>query len=149
MARYTTGAVSTHTNLLDAIDSVLTTEGWTRDELDHTNDEAGWHIGNLYVQAAWDNTTDVNFYQATAWDGAGTAPGSHTGDSGSSHVINNIGSSLVKYHAFTNDGSGEEFAYFVLEYTSGFYRHFGFGEILKHGGWTGGEFRPAGPTSGP
>jgi hypothetical protein len=145
MARYYTGAITTQESLAAAIDNVLTDVtglNWNQNELDNPNDEAGWNDGaGLFISMDWDNANDIRFYQATAWDGAGTAPGSHTGDSGSDHMVNAIGDSMVAYHAFTNDGVGDDFAYFVIEHAANFYRHFGFGSnILKHGGWSGGQF---------
>lgn len=138
MARYYTGAYGNQEALAAAVNTVLTGEGWTQDELDNTNDEAGWNRGGDYIQMDWDNTDHVNFYASTAWDGAGTAPGAHTGDSGNTLTVNDIGNAGGTYHAFTNDGSGTHFVYFVLEYASNFYRHFGFCEIEKHGGWAEG-----------
>ncbi len=145
MPRYYTGAVTTQESLAQAVDTVLTDGAagglnWTQDELDLVNDEAGWNDGTNYWQMDWDNSADIRTYQSTAWDGAGTAPGSHTGDSGSDHTTNAIGNAMVAYHAFTNNQVGVDYAHFVVEYETDHYRHFGFGLIDKFGGWTGGAY---------
>jgi hypothetical protein len=143
MARYYTGGYANQEALMQAVDAVLTDGtglNWNQNELDLANDEAGWNDGaNFFVQADWDNSADINFYQSTAWDGAGTAPGAHTGDSGSSCIVNAIGNGAGTYYAFTNDGVGVDFAYFVIEYDTGFFRHFGFYNIEMDGLWAGGE----------
>jgi hypothetical protein len=125
---------------MTAVGAVLTGESWVQDELDLATNEAGWHKGSLFVQASWNDSTTLNLFQSTAFSGTGTAPGSHTGDSGSDHVVRVLGNSGVNYYAFTDAGSGPVFAYFAVEYAAGFWRHFGFGNLVKLGGWSGGEF---------
>jgi hypothetical protein len=144
MPRYYTGAYSSQENLMAAINTVLTDAAglnWNQDELDNPNDEAGWNDGgSLYISADWDNSADINFYLATAWSGASTAPGAHTGDSGSALRVNAIGNGSGTYHAYTNNSVGPDYAYFVIEYDTGFYRHFGFGLADQIGAWVGPEF---------
>lgn len=138
MARYYSGAYGSQDALVTALDSALVAEGWTQDQLDTAGDEAAWHIGSLYVSAAWDGT-DMTLHQATGYTG-GNSPGAHPDDSGSDHRVRAIGNSGGNYHFFTSDGGSIDYLHGVLEYTSGFYRHFSMGTLKKTAGYTGGEY---------
>lgn len=118
---------------------------WTNDDLDTANNEMALTKGNVHVQFSW-NGTDVWVYQSTSFDGS--APGSNPGDSGNGlhgsathRRISDIGDTGGTYWFFSNSsGAGESYIHVVIEYTSGFFRHFGFGNLVKIGDWTGGAY---------
>lgn len=119
---------------------------WTNDDLDTTDDEMAISKGTVFVQFAWDNTDHIWVFQSTSHDGS--APGSNPGDSGNgvdgnanTRKIGDIGNGSGTYWFFSNaTGASENYIHVVIEYTPGFFRHFGFGDLVKIGDWTGGAY---------
>lgn len=88
----------------------------------------------------------------------GVAPGSHDDDSGNGDEagaidterrMSDIGNGPYANHwFFASDEGGSDYLYAVLEYSPGFFRMLGAGEMVKFGTWTGGEFVGAVSHSG-
>ena len=147
MAQFETGTWTTQQSLLFALEDFAENEltsGWTIDN--HEDDSTPvleMHIGSLYVSIEGDGT-DLAIYQALGYDGSG--PGSQPDDSGnggfgtSDRQVEAIGDSGVNYWFYGPHSGTEDFIYIVVEYATGFYRHFGFGELIKANDFTGGEF---------
>lgn len=141
MAFYNGGvAYANQDALVTAMDAWLVAEGWTQNLLDTVLNRAAWNKSGVFASMTWD-TTDMLLYQALGYDGS--VPGANPNDSGSSHRVRNIGNGAGTLHAFSNNNAapvGPTFAHFVIEYTAGFYRHYTFGNLLKNGGYVGGEY---------
>ena len=146
---YETGPVTDHTDFFNKMSTFLAANGWTEDEHDTVNDEFAIHLTSgpsVFVSFRYDNTGNFSIHQALGFTG-GNTPGNHTDDSGNGDKVstitvdrrwNNIGAGpFTAYHFFTDDTS---YAHIVLEYAPGLYRHMSFGQIVKKGVWTGGEY---------
>lgn len=113
----------------------------------------------LYVQFRWNTTTPTHMsvHQSLAYDGSGTGPGNHTGDSGNGYAAGSrdgsIANTLLDDERHVSDigdgpfgdffvytGADDERCYVVVEVSAGVFRHFGCGVLSKAGSWTGGEF---------
>ena len=83
-------------------------------------------------------------HQSIGFDGSGVPnePGQGTNLIGYGHQVNLIPGPYSAYFFYMNaDASvGPVYCHCVLEFESGKYRHFGFGNIEKFGTWTGGEY---------
>ena len=147
MAQVQTGSWTTQQNLISTLrtyalqlTSVWTIDSWT----DSSTPILEMHIGSLYVQLEGDGT-DIAVYQSLGWNVA-QAPGTQTDDSGNGGLGTNdrqveaIGDAGVTYWFYGPLSGTEDFIYVVVEYAAGFYRHFGFGDLIKANDYTGGEF---------
>lgn len=158
---FQTGSATDIGNLFTQLNTFLSGLGWS---LDGPVDSAGFGFnkGGVFVQFRWDGTSPaaagahMGVYQSTAYDGAGTRPGSHTGDSGqgasggatisdnaiaNSRNVSNIGGGPFPNYWFFADTSPVDYVHIVVEVRPEEFRHFGFGNLEKFGdGWTGGEY---------
>lgn len=137
---YSTGAAATQDALMDALRTFALAQGWTSDA--YAGNVLEIHKGTIYVQFQWDDTTRIQVFHSLGYDGSG--PGSEPDDSGNGGAaerqVSGIGAGpFVKYHFFA-PSSGEDYIHVVLEYAAAKYRHFTFGELVKVGTWTGGEY---------
>lgn len=157
MAFLTETVVSTN-DLITKIDAFLVAQGWTQDQLD--TGAGKWAIhktgidDDVYIQVRWDTTQQdiIGIYQSTAFDGTGTDPGNHTGDSGNGKVSGTAATLVTGRHFDVGVSPsprqywgfvGTDFAHFVVERGTASVRefvHFGFGDIDKIGAWTGGAY---------
>lgn len=153
---YESSTASNIADLMDKLQIFATANGWTK------NEPAGSIVDRLclskngvFVNFRWATTspTAVGVYHALGYTTSATNPGGHTSDSGNGFfsagsVTNaNILSSRyalvtngsMTYWFFENDASP---AYIHIVVTTGTlqYSHFGFGELIKQGTWTGGEY---------
>lgn len=123
---------------------------WTQDQLNTTTNEAALHHtagANIYVSFDWDGTNSIGIHQALGYTG-GNSPGTHPNDSGNGDTgalnerrVAGIGNGSGNYWFFSNFGATADFIYVVvLPDATSTYRHFGFGELIKVGDWTGGAF---------
>lgn len=141
---YETGPATTHEDLINKLSTFLTANGFTQDEHDTGSNEFAIHLtsgATVFVSMLYDNTNIITLHQALAFTG-GNAPGTHPNDSGNGGVTERRWSGIgagpfPAYHFFTDDTT---YAHIVLEYTAGLYRHMIFGQIIKEGTWTGGEY---------
>ena len=157
---YQTGSATDIEDLVDKLcifAAALSTTPWTVDEKDLTANYATLHYTdggagqNCFVSFRWDATTktDLALFQSLGWSGPGVTPENHTDDAGggdTSVPINtgrrvNFASAgpFTAYHFFAGEGD-TPYIHVVVEVDSGRYRHFGFGNLIKHGTWTGGEY---------
>lgn len=156
MAYLNDKTITTMRSLFDAIDTFLTTAGWTQDVAPNgtTIGDAAWSIGSpgeCFVQVGWDTENHFDIYQSTGYSGP-LSLGNEPGDSSHPSVcrFHNGATDLDLANAelwgFTNAGevgvtNDEFYAYFVLEYNrDGRYCHFGFGHASKYSTWDGGAF---------
>jgi hypothetical protein len=105
----------------------------------------------MYVSFAWDNTDQdqLAIYQSLGYTG-GNDIDAHPDDSGNGDstpaTVNserrvNFESTgpYTAYYFFASDDA-PYYCHVVVEVTSGVFRHFGFGTIIKVNDWTGGEY---------
>lgn len=147
---YETGTATGMLDLLTKLSAFAVANGWTEDvfvtgavALNHL----ALHKGTVFVQFKYDIATGhIAMYQSLAYSGA--SAGNQTGDSGSGDYsyagavdvgrrIFGIGNLAYPAYYFF---AGTNYIHCVLEFQPGIYRHFGFGEIVKFGTWTGGEY---------
>lgn len=146
----------TSTDLADLIADFLTfatANGWTQDENDTVNGHVGFHRNSVFVQFRYDVATpqELSIYQSLGWISAATDPGSHTDDSGNGYNGPSAWSNALaddeRHVADIEDGpftrwffEADTYLHVVILISPGVYRHFGFGQIVKTGDWTGGEY---------
>ncbi|MCP4897724.1 MAG: hypothetical protein GY906_12190 [bacterium] len=150
---YETGSATSIEDLIDKLFTFATglaTTTWVEDELDLTANYGTLHYGNCYVSFRWDATaeTDLAVYQSLGWTSS-TEPHNQDDDSGAGDTTIPIDSSrrvnfmntgpYVAYHFFAGEGS-TPYIHIAVEVDTGRFRHFGFGNIIKLGTWTGGEY---------
>ena len=151
---FSTGASTSIGDLLNRLFTFAAANGWTNDNFDVGDKKASLHKNDVYVHFQWDEAADggnLAIYQSLGFIAAGTDVWSHTDDSGSGEpsttgilfdtdrCVNNLAGPHVAYWFFENDAS-PAYMHVVVEYDSGLFRHFGFGELSKIGDWTGGEY---------
>lgn len=153
---YENSTASDIVDLMTKLDAFATANGWTRDEFSGTpKDVLCLHKNGVYVNFRWATTsqTAVGIYHALGYTTSATKPGNHTSDSGNGYysatTVTNaniltsryalVPNSSMTYWFFENDASP---AYIHVVVTTGTlqYSHFGFGELIKQGTWTGGEY---------
>ncbi len=147
---YETGSATDIQDLLDELRSFATTNGWTEDRWDATNNVLSLHRNDVYVHFTWqDAVNQLAMYQSLGYISAGTNPWAHTDDSGNgdtSYPINvarrvnfeSLGP-FTAFHFFAST-TAPYYIHIAVEVDSGRFRHFGFGELDKVGDWEGGEY---------
>lgn len=150
---FSTGTATTLANLVTAIDTFVTANGWTQDQLDTGAGKAAWHRTatgvTLYLSVRWNTSTPnhLGIYQALGFTG-GNDPGTHPNDSGNGAVssvdatiggqrcVNALGNGPFTYWFFEQD----YYVHIAVENAADIFRHFGCGALQKTGDWTGGEY---------
>jgi len=155
---FQTGVSTTIENLLQALSTFLTANGWT-ESYANTGDPGtiAFTKNSVFVAFQYSETAEggdgtMAMYQSTAHDAIPTTdPWTSTGDSGNGEDSNTINSFDTQrcvnvvagphtaYWFFEND-AGPAYCHIVVEVDAGRFRHFGFGEIDKIGDWVGGEY---------
>ncbi len=142
---YQTGTATDPEDLLTKLDTFLTgTPGWTSDLFSAANNRAIWSkagvSAKIYVQ--WDaNNIGLGMIQDLA-SPVDQTPTNQVGyEFTNDPITNNRYCNLVpgpypSYHFFEDD----DYIHVVVEKDSGIYRHFGWGQMLKLGDWTGGMY---------
>ena len=150
---YETGTASNIADLMDKLQIFAVANGWTKNEpAGSIVDRLSINRNSVYVQFRWatSSPTAVGIYQSLGWINTSTNPGNHTSDSGNGYysagsVTNanilssrhcEIPNSSMSYWFFESD----YYLHVVITRASLQYSHFGFGELVKQGTWTGGEY---------
>lgn len=125
-------------DLLSELFTFASANGWTID-IPVGSGEAAFHRSTVYIQMTYTSSA-ITPYQSLAFGGSpfpaiGDHPRTAHGQ-GNLPQINNIPGPHAQYFFF----EGNTYLHVVLEYQSGFYRHFSFGILEKIGTWTGGEY---------
>lgn len=159
---YQTGTASSIEDLVEKLKifaAGLGTTPWTVDEWDPTNNQCTLHRGSCYVSFWWaESGTALGIYQSLGFINTSTLAYNQTDDSGNGATSTPIttgrrvnftngtggGGSVnagpyTAYHFFAGEGS-TPYIYIVVEMSTGVYRHFGFGNLVKASDFTGGEF---------
>lgn len=152
---YETGVASSAEDLIGKLFTFLTDGGifttpWTQDNLDNTGNKASIHLGSCYVHFQWTDSPGnaIAVAQSLGFISAGTGIDGHTNDSGNGNgsitserrAQFNVAGPWTAYHFFAYEGDNPA-VYVLVEESTGIFRHaFGFGNAVKYGDWTGGEF---------
>jgi len=150
-------SITSQADLMSQVSTFAVARGWTEDNYDAPNYKMSLHKGSCYVHFFWNDTsalgaangTSIGMYQSIGFTAAGTDSWAHPDDSqnggagpsllGTERGIKTIGPGpYTSLHMFGHTDT--DVIYCVLEVAPGFYRHFGFGNIVKSGSWTGGEW---------
>jgi len=142
---YQTGTATDPEDLMTKLDTFLTgTPGWTSELFSAANNRAIWSkVGvSAKLYGDWDaNNIGVSMIQDVA-SPIDQALLSQIGSEFTSNTItsrrycNLVPGPYPSYHFFEDD----DYVHVVIEKDSGIYRHFGFGQSLKLGKWTGGMY---------
>jgi hypothetical protein len=147
---YATGTATSVENLVDILQTWASgTAGWTVDEYSAANNRCSMHLGTVYVHFKWEDSGNyLAIYQSLGYVGT-EEPWEHTDNSGVSdatspydgarHVNFLTAGSFTAYHFFAPSGA-PYYIHVAVEPASGRFRHFGFGDLIKCGDWTGGEY---------
>lgn len=146
---YEAGTASNIADLFTKLSAFAQADGWTEDHAD--TDRLFLHKGTCYVAFRWAaaSPTCAGIYHALGFINSGTAPGSHTDDSGQGAISGTnatilagrsvpLVDSSMPYWFFS--GTSPDYVYASVQVASGDFRHFGFGTVDKLGTYTGGEF---------
>ena len=144
---YETGTPSSIADLVSKLFTFAVAEGWTQDEL--ASNYGTIHRNNVYVSFRWDGTNhNLAVYQSLGWSSS-LQPHQQANDSGqgvagatitSGRRVNFlVAGPYIGYHFFASDDA-PYYIHIVVEVETGRYRHLGFGELIKIGAWTGGEY---------
>lgn len=163
-------APSTQQAVMIAVRDFAVANGWTNNNYTAQVDGSAFGVmslslGTVFVSFRWGDfggdatTRSIAMYQALGYSPSNaTTPWLNLDDSGSGTTLSGSVSSLsqrriarigdgpfVALHLFANptdsvSGNSAAHIYGVLEYSNGVFRHFGFGNLDKHGDWTGGEW---------
>lgn len=151
---YETGSSSDPGDLLVKLWDFLGLQGWTVDQDISSSGQspAYGHISNvsspesdqlISTAMSWDSDTIV-LHPNRGFNNSPSTPNDHV-NPWASNVwtsqsfwvgVYNIPGPHSTYHFFENDS----YCHVVLEYATGFYRHFGMGRMNKFGKWLGGEY---------
>lgn len=143
---YETSTFSTVQDLADKLSTFAVANGWTEDEA--SSGRLALTRSTVSVAFRWDTSspTCIGIYQHTTWVTA-TDPGNHTGDSGQGVVSGTDATILTGRHCeIPNTGGSywffesDTYIHVVIEYADQRYNHFGFGQMIKLGTWTGGDY---------
>lgn len=138
-------------DFITKLNTFLTGDGWTSDELNTAGGEWGISKGTVFLQARWDTATPeyLGIYHSLGFISTATLPGNQTDDSGNGAISGTnstlltqrfawLSSAPIQYWAFT--GSTNYFHVVVQRDTVPSFVHFGAGLLNKIGDWTGGEY---------
>ena len=157
MAFSTTASIASQENLMSLVSAFAVARGWTEDNFSAGNTKMSLHKGNCYVHFHWGDTSaliatmgsSIQMYQSLGFTAAGTDSWAHPDDSqnGANSTANFHQERGIKfigpgpYTSLSMHGHTDtDVIYCILEINPGNYRHFAFGNIVKAGSWTGGEF---------
>ena len=146
---YETGTATSPGNLLSKLFDFAGSNGWTIDLDISTGAESPaygtMHKGDSYTSFIWFDDT-IKIYSSRGYT-VGEVPGSHpdsanddsSGNKTTGQTVNAINGPYAAYHFF-HDDSVVDYIHVVINIDGQRHRHFGFGEMVKIGNWTGGQY---------
>lgn len=157
---YETGTATNIADLFARLNTFASANGWT---INHSaSDRLFLTRSGVSVAFRWSTTspTCAGVYQHTAFVNSSTDPGNHTNDSGQGAISGADATLLTGRHVPLVDASmrywffeSDTYLHAVAEVASLQVVHFGFGQLVKKGTWTGGAYSygqrndPAGGTT--
>lgn len=144
---YETGTATNIADLFTKLETFAVANGWTSDY--STTDRLFLTRSTVSVAFRWASASPTGFgvYQHLAFVGSGTAPGSHTSDSGQG-AVSGTDATIIAGRSVVCPNSSMAYWFFesdtyihcVVETAASRYAHFGFGILTKKGTYTGGEY---------
>lgn len=131
---YETGISTGPADLMGKLATFAVANGWTLTALG-----TGAALSKGTIHVGYFTDTDEIFLRGGT-SSAGAAWNSLTNNPGYSITINCGAGPFVAYHLFAGEESGSEYLNAVIEFASGRYRHLCFGNLVKHGSYTGGTY---------
>ena len=146
---YSIGTATNIGDLFTKLSSFAQAQGWTEDYA--ASDRLFLHKSTVYVAYRWDSGAPLNvgIYHALGFTSSGTAPGSHTDDSGQGAVSGTDATIAAARSVLLVNSSmaywfmaGTTYLHVVVRLATNDYRHFGCGILNPKIGdaWTGGEY---------
>jgi hypothetical protein len=131
---YETGISTSPADLLSKLVTFAVANGWTSTLLGTGGalSKGGIHVG------IFSDSDEVFLRGGTSSSGA--AWNSLTNNPGYSVAIDCGAGPYVAYHLFAGEEEGSEYLHVAVEFASGRFRHFSFGNLVKHGAYTGGTY---------
>ena len=148
---YQNGTATSIADLFTKLNTFAAANGWTvdysaSDRLFLTRSGASDSVSVAFRWAS-SSPTCAGIYQHTAFINSSTDPGSHTNDSGQGAISGTNATLLTGRNVPLTNGSmqywffeSDYYIYVVAETASNQVVHFGFGELVQRGSWTGGAF---------
>jgi len=136
---FETGSATGLSDLIAKLFTFAGLNGWTIDSA-WALGAGAMHKNNIYISFL-DVDPLLKIFTARGYTGG--APGTHTGSLDNSSTLTNSGKRVShmagpypSYFFFEDDN----YIHVVVENVATSFRHFGFGEMVKVGDWTGGEY---------
>lgn len=153
---FETGTLTDIPDLFLKLSTFATANGWTEDQRDNTNRRFAMHKNSMYLSSRWgsDTANILSIHQALGYTG-GNLPGAHPNDSGQGYNattgqtranllterhVDLIGTGPYPRYWFFEKDASPAYIHVVIEVAVGTFVHFGIGELVKFGTWTGGEY---------
>lgn len=133
---YETGISTGPGDLMGKLATFAVANGWTLTSYGAGN---GASLSKGSIVCGYNTDTDEIFLRGGT-STTGAAWNSLLNNPGYSVTINCGAGPFVAYHLFAGEEAGSEYLNAVIEFASGRYRHFCFGDLVKHGSYTGGTF---------
>lgn len=143
---YETAQFTSVQDVMNKLSTFAQANGWTQDEA--SSGRLALTRSTVSVAFRWATTTPtcIGIFNHTTWVTA-TDPGNHTGDSGQGVISGTNATILTGRHCLIPDSGGtywffesDTYLHVVIEYADQSYNHFGFGQMVKIGTWTGGDY---------
>jgi len=132
---YETGTANDPEDLIDKLETFAVANGWTVSPAT---------VGRVFRKdtVVVGVNTDANelFFRGAITYNAAAAFDAQTNNSGMTLVMLIGVGPYTAYHFFSGDETSAEYLHVSLEMTAGHYRNFSFGELVKHGAYTGGVY---------
>lgn len=132
---YETGISTGPGDLMGKLATFAVANGWT---VDSATSGAVFRKGTINVGYTTDSD-EIFLRGAVGYSGA-AAWNAQPNNSGFTVTVNCGAGPFVAYHLFAGEEAGSEYLNAVIEFASGRFRHFCFGDLIKHGSYTGGTF---------
>jgi hypothetical protein len=132
---YQTGIASDPADLMNKLTTFAGANGWT---------VSAATTGAVYrkdiVNVGFTTDSDEIFLRGSVGYSGAAAWNAQPNNSGQNVVIDCGTGPFTAYHFFVGDEDGSDYIHAVIEVSAGHYRHFSFGEMIKHGSYTGGTY---------
>lgn len=133
---YETGISTGPSDLVARLTTFAVANGWTL-----VGATTGTCISKNGIVVGLFTDSDEIFARGAIGPGsAAVAWNNQPGHSGVTVAIDCGTGPFTAYHLFAGDEDGREYLNMVVEYASGRFRHLAFGQLIKHGSYTGGTY---------
>ncbi|ECG5643238.1 hypothetical protein E1K64_15960 [Salmonella enterica subsp. enterica serovar Poona] len=137
---YQTGTAKNTPDLVNQLVTLMKTQGWILNKQENTYDwGSNWYlhhpdVGYLIFQTASDTT--LLLYGATGFDGSKKHYEQPGVTQGANPFSGSYGASIVCYDFFVTS----RYSHIVIQFSEGYFYHFGTGMLNREGDYTGGQY---------